>query len=122
MAFVAVGSARGITSSGPLMLGSRAVAASELSSLPGVKGDESLSKTILPAAQKSTVAQLFVAASAQDGKEDAKGKGDDEKEKKPPPRSKRCPPDDQKDDHRDKDHRDDKCGKGDDSKNSVVSH
>jgi len=87
-----------------------------------VKGDESLSKTILPAAQKSAVAQLFVAASAQDGKEDAKGKGDDEKEKKPPPRSKRCPPDDQKDDHRDKDHRDDKCGKGDDSKNSVVSH
>src|ERR1700674_3512998 len=85
--FVAAGSARGSTSSGRLMLGSRAVAASALSSLPAVKGDESLGKTIFPVAQKSIVAQLLTAASAEDGK------ADNEKEKKPRPRSKRCPPD-----------------------------
>ena len=122
MVFVAAGSARGITSPGPLMLGSRAVAASALSSLPAVKGDESLGKTIFPVAQKSIVAQLLTAASAEDGK------ADNEKEKKPRPRSKRCPPDkddkdkgskggDDKDkNNKDNDHHDD-CGKGDDGKN-----
>jgi hypothetical protein len=122
MVFVAAGSTRGSTNPGPLMLGSRAVAAVAPSSLPAVKGDESLSKTIFPAALKSTVAQFSVAASAEDGK------GDDEKEKNPPPRSKRCPPDkddkdkgskggDDKDkNNKDNDHHDD-CGKGDDGKN-----
>jgi hypothetical protein len=116
MVFVAAGSARGITSPGPLMLGSRAVAASALSSLPAVKADESLSQTILPAAPNFTVGQLFVVASAEDG----------EKEKNPPPRSKACPPDKDKDkdkkdidkkggDSKDKDQNDD-CGKGTDSK------
>jgi hypothetical protein len=110
------GSTRGSSSPGPLLWNRTAVTASELSSLPVMKGDESSSKSILPAAWNSAVGQLFVAASAQDGKED--GKQDDKKEKNPPPppsRSKRCPSD-QKDDHRDNDHRDDKCGKGDDSK------
>lgn len=123
MVFVAAGSARGITSPGPLMLGSRAVAASALSSLPAVKADESLSQTILPAAPNFTVGQLFVVASAEDGNGDG--------EKNPPPRSKACPPDKDKDkkdidskggDSKDKDSKDkdqnDNCGKGDDSKNS----
>jgi hypothetical protein len=112
MAFVAAGSARGVTSPGPLLLDRTAVTASGLSPLPVMKGDESLSKTIVPAAWNSTVAPLFVAASAQATK--APGKADDGKEKKPPPRSKRCPPD-PKDDPSKKDHRDDKCGKGNDS-------
>jgi hypothetical protein len=129
MVFVAAGSARGISNPGPLMLGSRAVAASALSSLPAVKADESLSKTVIPAAPNFTVGQLFVVASAEDGK------GDDEKN--PRSRSAHCPPD--KDDHHDINYRDDdhkggdnqdkdkdkdkdkdhhdNCGKGDDGKN-----
>jgi hypothetical protein len=107
--FVAAGSARGITSPGRLLLGSSAVTA-----------------------PNSTVGQLFVAASAEDGK------GGDEKN--PPSRSIHCPPDkdnhhdinyrdddhkggdnqdkDNKDnkDNKDKDHQDN-CGKGDDGKN-----
>ncbi len=114
MVFVAAGSARGVTSPGTLLWESPAVTESGLSSLPVMKADERLSKAILPSAWNSAVGQLFVAASAQDGK------ADDKKEKDPPPppprpRSKRCPPD-PKDDHRDNDHRDDRCGKGDDSK------
>ena len=133
MVFVAAGSARGITSPGPLTLGSRAVAASALSSLPAVKADESLSQTILPAAPNFTVGQLFVVASAEDGNGDG--------EKNPPPRSTRCPkdPDDRKDlfnrkdlfslnrfdgedqkgnDQKDKDQKDkdNNCGEGDDSR------
>jgi hypothetical protein len=122
--FVAAGSARGSTSSGPLLLDSAAVTSSGLSSLPVMKGNESLSNANLPAAQESTVAQLFVAATAEDG----------EKNPNPPPRSTHCPPD--KDDHKggdnqakdskdkdnkDKDNKDkdqhDNCGKGDDGKN-----
>jgi hypothetical protein len=123
MVFVAAGSARGNTSLGPLLLDRAAVPASGQSSLPMMKGGESLSKTILPAAQKSTVAKLFVAATAEDG------------EKNPPSRSTHCPPD--KDDHHDFNYRDDdkkggdnqdkdkdkdkdrheNCGKGDDGKN-----
>ena len=126
MVFVAAGSARGSTSPRPLLLDKTAAAASGPPSLPAAKGDESLSKKILTVAPNFTVGQLFVAASAEDGK------GDDEKN--PPPRSKHCPPD--KDDHhnsvqksgdnqnndknkdkdKDKDHHDD-CGKGDDGKN-----
>ena len=127
MVFVAAGSARGITSPGPLRLDNAAAVATGLASLPVTKGDESLSKTILPAAPNFTVGQLFVAASAEDGK------GDDEKN--PPPRSTHCPPD-KGDQHnldyhandqnggKDKDHHDNKdkdhhdnCGKGDDGKN-----
>jgi len=131
MVFVAAGSATGITSPMPSVLDSAAVAAPGLSSLPAADGDESLSKTILPAVQKFTVGQLFVAAPPEDGKEDGK--------KNPPPRSTHCPPD--KDDHHDSDYRDnnhegednqnkskdnkdnkdkddhDNCGKGDDGKN-----
>jgi hypothetical protein len=126
MVFVAAGSARGITSPWPLLLDSAAVAASVLSSSPAAKGDESVNKTILPAAQKSTAAQLFVVTTAEDGKE--------VDEKNPPPRSTHCPPD--KDDHqdrvqkggdnqdkdnKDKDNKDkdhhDNCGKGNDGKN-----
>ncbi len=127
MVFVAADSTRGIASPEPPMLNRTAMAASRLSSLPVVKGDESLSKTILLAVQKSTIAQLFVAATAEDGG------------KNPPPRSTHCPPD--KDDHHDSDYRDndhkggdnqdkdnqdkdnkdkdhhDNCGKGDDGKN-----
>ena len=119
MAFVAAGSARGVTSPGPLLLDRTAVTASGLSSLPVMKGDESLSKTIVPAAWNSTVAQPFVAASAQ-AKAPGKEKEDDGKEKKRPPRSKKCPPD-PKGNPSGNNQRDDKCGKGDDSKNSVVS-
>jgi hypothetical protein len=122
MVFVAVGSTRGSTTPGHLLLDRAAVTASGQSSVPMMKGGKSLSKTILPAAPNATVGQFFLAASAEDSK------ADNEKGKKPPPRSKRCPPDkDDKDkgskggDNKGKDnnntgHHDD-CGKGDDGKN-----
>jgi hypothetical protein len=114
MVFVAAGSARGVTTPGPLLLDSAALAASGLSSMPVGKVDESSSKTNLQSAWNSAVGQLFSAASPQTGDRD------DKKEKEPPPpppqpRSKHCPSD-PKDDPRDNAHRDDKCGKGDDSK------
>jgi hypothetical protein len=123
MVFVAAGSAKGNSTLGPVRLDRAAVTASGQFSFPTMESGRSLSGTILPASQESTVAQLFVAATAEDG------------DKNPPPRSKHCPPD--KDDHhnsiqksgdnqnqdnqdkdkdKDKDHHD-KCGKGDDDKN-----
>ena len=124
MVFVAVGSAKGKTSLGPTRFDRAVVTASEQSSFPMLKSGRSLSGMILPGAREYTVAQLFVAATTEDG------------DKNPPPRSKHCPPD--KDDHhnsvqqsggnqnqdnqandnkdKDKDHHDD-CGKGDDDKN-----
>src|SRR5580704_17589940 len=86
MVFVAAGSARGITSPGPLRLDNAAAVATGLASLPVTKGDESLSKMILPAVRNSTIGELFVAASADD-------------EKKSPPRSAHCPPDKDDNDH-----------------------
>jgi hypothetical protein len=130
MVFVVTGSARGITSPGPLRLDNAAAVAKGLASLPVTKGDESLSKMILPGARNSTIGELFVAASAADGK----GKGGDDKGKNPPPRSTSCPPDkgdqhnldyrandqnggdNQGNDNKDKDQHDN-CGKGDDGKN-----
>ena len=121
---VAAGSSRGSTSPGPLLPDNAAGSASVWSSSPLITGERSLSKTIIPAAQESTVAQLFVASTAEGGDDD---------EKKPRSRSVHCPPD--KDDHhdfsyrdddhkgdndkdkdKDKDHHD-RCGKGDDDKN-----
>jgi hypothetical protein len=120
MICVAAGSAKGITSPGQLRLDRAAVVASGPSSSPAVNGDESVIKTIFPAAPNSTIGQLFVAATAADG------------DKNPPSRSTHCPPD--KDDHKsgdnqdkdnkDKDNKDkndkdqhENCGKGDDGKN-----
>jgi|SRR5579862_6465145 len=124
MVLVAAGSAKGNTSPGQIRLDRAAVPASAQASLLIMKSEKSLSGAILPAPQESTIAQLFVVATAEDG------------DKNPPPRSKHCPPD--KDDHhnnvqqsgsnqnqdnqangnkdKDKDHHDD-CGKGDDGKN-----
>jgi hypothetical protein len=125
MVLVTAGSAKGNASLGPIRLDRAAVTASQQSSLPMMKSGESLSGMILSAADESTVGQLVVAATAEDG------------DKNPPPRSTHCPPD--KDDHhdsgqkggdnqntdnqdkgkekdKDKDHHDD-CGKGDDGKN-----
>lgn len=96
MVFGAAGSTRGIASPGLLMLGSRAAAASALSSLPAVKGDESLNKTIFSAAPNSAVTSVFVTVSAQNSSGDG---NNDKNPPPPPPRSKRCPkdPDNQKD-------------------------
>ena len=124
VALVSVGSSRGSTTPKPLIPDSVAVSASMQSSLPMMKGEKSLSKTILPPA--STVNQLLVAATADDGGQN------------PPPRSTHCPPgkddqhktgyleneqnggdnqgNDNKDKDKDKDRHDD-CGKGDDGKN-----
>lgn len=128
--FVAAGSARGSTAPGSLLLDRDAVTASGHLSLPMMKDGKSLSKTVLPTAQESTVAKLLVAATVEDGKEEG--------EKHPRSRSTHCPPDkdnqhninyrgndqkdgdnqgnDNKDKDKDKDHHDN-CGKGDDDKN-----
>src|SRR5580704_14050230 len=91
MVFVAAGSARGITSPGPLLLDNAAAVATGLASLPVTKGNESLSKTIFPAARNSTIGELFAAATA--------AANDDS----PPPRSASCPPN--KDDQHNLDYR-----------------
>jgi len=123
---VAAGSAKGNTSLGQIRLDRAAVTASGQAYLPIMKSGRDLSGAILPTPQESTVAQLFLAATAEDG------------DKNPPPRSKHCPPDkddhhnnvqqggsnqsqdnqanDNKDKNKDKDHHDD-CGKGNDDKN-----
>ena len=103
MVFVAAGSAKGITSPGPPRLDSTAVVASGPSSSPAVNGDESVIKTIFPAAPNSTIGQLFVAATAADG------------DKNPPSRSTHCPPD--KDDHHDINYRDIEQNGGDNQGN-----
>ena len=126
MVSVAAGTAKGNTSPGPMWLDRVVGTVSEQSSLPMIRSGKSLSGIVLPVAQESTVGQLFVAATAEDG------------DKYPPPRSAHCPPDkdnhhdinyrdseqnggnnqgnDNKDKDKDKDHHE-KCGKGDDDKN-----
>ena len=127
MVFVAAGSARGSTSPGAQHLDSAVVAASGQGSVPMMSGEQSRNETILQAAKEFTGAQLFVAATSEDGKDDGG--------KYPPPRSVHCPPDQgdhhdfnnqdngqksgdnqDKDKDKDKDHHDN-CGKGDDGKN-----
>jgi hypothetical protein len=128
MVLVAAGTAKGNTSPGPMHSDRAVGTSSEQSSLPMIKSGKSLSGIVLPAAHESTVGQLFVAATAEDG------------DKNPPPRSIHCPPDKEdhhdinyrdneqnggdnqandnkdKDKDKDKDHHDN-CGKGDDGKN-----
>jgi hypothetical protein len=121
MVFAAAGSAKGNTSLGQIRLDRASVMVSGQSSLPITKSGKSLIGTILPAPQDFTIAQLFGAATAEDGNGD--------NEKKPRPRSAHCPPDkddhhdkiqksgDEKDKDKDKDKNHDNCGKGDDDKN-----
>ena len=91
LTIAAASSAKASTSPGQLRPNSKVPAAPGGSSLPAVKADESLTKTIFSAAQNSAVGQVLVVATAEDGGGDGEGK--------PHSRSIHCPPD--KNDHHD---------------------
>jgi hypothetical protein len=122
MVVVAADSARGTTSPAPPTLSSSA-AASELSSLSAVKGDDSLSQKIFAEVQNPTVGRLFASAIPDHDKNGCDQGGHHlsfEGRPKPcpppppppdPPRSKSCPCDSHGNPI------DKNCGKGNDGNN-----
>ena len=122
MVVMAAGSTRGNTSPGPPTLGAWAVA-SELSSLPAVKSDDSSSQGIFATVQNSAVDRLLASAVPDHDKNGCDQGGHhlsfDGKPKPcpppppppPPPQSKKCPCDSHGNPI------DPNCGKGNDSNN-----